>query len=487
MKNAPDLTLLPSDLMLCNNGTIELNYTAVPTGWSAGALPGGGALRAFPNAEGVGTLTRGGSGGTIYQVTNLNNSGAGSFREACEASGARIIHFNVSGIINLTSELVVSNPNITIAGQTSPGGIIVAGYRMTVNTNDFIMRHVRFRTGTHNNGGTSEFSRSFQVNGDGNGYPNAAYNVVADHCSFAWGTDQTVTVQEDAYDVTISWCAINEAHDNGGANHGFSMFFWGRYTDVGREYSVHHNYLSNSRYRNPEINYKGKLDFVNNVSYNSVRGSMVNVQENGDNGSKDEIELNVIGNLNRFGPNTSDTNKGVIDFYEYNDDAGLSPIVYPSGNIGGNDGTVNIVTGTDTSPFQFYPTVDAGFIAGSAFSFDESVTATAMTTGYATTVAQTAGATVPQRDAIDIRCSNDFDANTGRIIESTSYPSDWPDLATGAPSAPTDTNGDGIPDAYEIYKGLSVGAAVSTATAPSGYTWAEEYHNDLADGNWSIS
>ena len=97
-------------------------------------------IPAFPGAEGGGMFTFGGRGGKVITVTNLNDSGPGSFREACETGGARIIVFNVSGIIKLESPIIVRAPYVTIAGQTAPGdGVCIAGESFWVNTHDVIV------------------------------------------------------------------------------------------------------------------------------------------------------------------------------------------------------------------------------------------------------------------------------------------------------------------------------------------------------------
>ena len=110
------------------------------------------AVPAFPGAEGFGANTVGGRGGRVIKVTNLNDSGAGSLRAAVTASGPRIVVFEVSGIINLQSVLRINNPNITIAGQTSPGGILVTGNMTLIETSEVIVRHMRFRVGSHGSG-----------------------------------------------------------------------------------------------------------------------------------------------------------------------------------------------------------------------------------------------------------------------------------------------------------------------------------------------
>ena len=105
-------------------------------------------IPAFPGAEGGGMYTFGGRGGKVLTVTNLNDDGPGSFRWACEQGGARIVVFNVSGIIRLKSPIYVRAPYITIAGQTAPGeGICIAGESFQVDTHDVIVRHMRFRHG----------------------------------------------------------------------------------------------------------------------------------------------------------------------------------------------------------------------------------------------------------------------------------------------------------------------------------------------------
>lgn len=474
------------DVVVCSDG--KLYALVCPTGTELGDPI------AFPGCEGVGCNTRGGAGGTVYKVTTLNDSGSGSFREAMEASGPRIIVFDVSGIINLTSDLNVYNPYFTVAGQTSPGGIIVAGRRVLINTNDFIIRHMRFRTGTHNNGGNLENSRSMEISGPGAGYPgitNVSYNGVLDHNSFSWGTDQVLTIESDAYDITVSWNFIAEPID-GDENHGFNLFFWGRYADPSRRFSVHHNYTGNSRNRNPEINYNGKIDFVNNVNYNSYFGGAFSMLgwPYADSCSTC-LEANVIGNYNKYGPIThvNNTNKALAWIQDPDPADAANPVMYISGNIGeqrtsSGDPEVKAVNQIDYGPFTFTEDPDADYFASTPFDFgDNPITATTMDATYAATVVANAGATLPVRDAVDTRLALDFTNETGTLKESATYPDDWPDLETGAPAAPTDSDNDGMPDDWETANGLNVGTNDSaTVAANEIYTNIERYFQDIIDG-----
>src|SRR6185503_7839817 len=105
-------------------------------------------IPAFPGAEGGGAFSFGGRGGKVYVVTNLNDDGEGSFRWACEQGGARIVVFNVAGIIRLKSPVDIRAPYITIAGQTAPGdGVCIAGETVWIDTHDVVIRYMRFRRG----------------------------------------------------------------------------------------------------------------------------------------------------------------------------------------------------------------------------------------------------------------------------------------------------------------------------------------------------
>ena len=172
-------------------------------------------IPAFPGAEGGGAYTQGGRGGRVYVVTNVNDSGPGSFREACEAGGARIIVFNVAGVIRLQSPISIRAPYVTIAGQTAPGdGVCITGHSVLIDTHDVIIRHMRFRRGN-----TDVMFRDDALGG------NTVGNIIVDHCSGSWGCDENMSIYRHVYDrgrtnqklpavnITMQNCIFSEALD----------------------------------------------------------------------------------------------------------------------------------------------------------------------------------------------------------------------------------------------------------------------------------
>ena len=221
-------------------------------------------IPAFPGAEGGCMYTFGGRGGRVLTVTNLNDSGPGSFRWACEQGGARIVVFNVSGIIRLKSPVNVRAPYITIAGQTAPGeGVCIAGETFEIDTHDVIVRYMRFRRGE-----TSVLSRDDSFGG------NPVGNIMIDHCSCEWGLDENISFYRHMLDkkdgkerlklptvnVTIQNTISAKALDNW--NHSFGSTIGGENTTFMR------NLWASNTGRNPSIGWGGVFNFINNVVFN---------------------------------------------------------------------------------------------------------------------------------------------------------------------------------------------------------------------------
>lgn len=255
-------------------------------------------IPSFPGAEGFGAVTIGGRGGDVYHVTNLNDSGQGSFRAACEASGPRTVVFDVSGIIYLESEVQIKNPFITIAGQTAPGdGVIIAGatVNMTGRVNDILIRYMRFRRSYDKDGpfpspNTSSAGQCLVG-------MSVSKNIMIDHVSASWGTDENMSMYRCQLDggkliptknITVQWSIISEALNP--ANHAFANT-WG-----GQGANHHHNLMACNVGRNPSISFSHFMDFRNNVIFNWRDRSM--------DGAGKEAHMNVINNYYKPGPAT---------------------------------------------------------------------------------------------------------------------------------------------------------------------------------------
>ena len=252
-------------------------------------------IPAFPGAEGGGMYSFGGRGGKVITVTNLNDRGPGSFREACETGGARIIVFNVSGIIKLESPIIVRAPYVTIAGQTAPGdGVCIAGESFWVNTHDVVVRHMRFRRGE-----TKVWHRDDSFGG------NPIGNIMIDHCSCTWGLDENISFYRHMYDpsegqyeskdlklptvnVTIQNTISAKALDT--YNHAFGS------TLGGENCAFMRNLWASNSGRNPSVGWNGVFNFVNNVVFNWVHRSS--------DGGDYTAMFNMINNYYKPGPAT---------------------------------------------------------------------------------------------------------------------------------------------------------------------------------------
>ena len=257
---------------------------------------------AFPGAEGHGRFTTGGRGGKIIHVTNLNDSGEGSLRWALAQSGAKTIVFDVSGYIDLKSQLDVTS-NTTIAGQTAPaGGITLRYYTLYFGKCDnVIVRFIRSRRSQVkdvNDGADATWGRRRK-------------NIILDHCSFSWSIDEVASFYDNR-NFTMQWCTIGEGLANPGHSKGAHSYggIWG-----GKEASFHHNYMTHVQNRMPRFNgaryeWDGwdktrfentvdaeRVDFRNNVMYNWGNGSACY-------GGPGGGYINMVNNYYQAGPGT---------------------------------------------------------------------------------------------------------------------------------------------------------------------------------------
>ena len=260
-----------------------------------------GRQRAFPTAEGFGAAAIGGRGGKVIYVVNLNESGQGSLRDCIETSGPRTCIFRTGGTIVLRkTSLVVSNPFLTIAGETAPGGGIAIRNGNTqirpsieIRTNDVIIRHLRLRPGPH-----TVFACCSGALGL---YTSAAKNIVLDHISVSWGSDETVD-SEDATDFTWQWGIASEPLLHGGPgkkDRARNMLF-----TKGGNITVHHTLFAHGKFRNPQIKMKvpdAVADVVNNVFYSPKWQYVLSF---GDEWAA--TRANVVGNYKLAGKNEKD-------------------------------------------------------------------------------------------------------------------------------------------------------------------------------------
>ena len=240
------------------NGRPYVPWASQPSDLPQAKIP------AFPGAEGGGAYTAGGRGGKVYVVTTLADSGPGSFRDACEKGGARIIVFNVAGIIHLESPVSIRAPYVTIEGQTAPGdGVCIAGETVWVDTHDVIIRYLRFRRGA------TEVTRRDDALGG-----NPVGNIIIDHVSASWGLDENMSMYRHVYtkgdgskpqklptaNITMQNCIFSEALNT--YNHAFGS------TIGGHNSAFMRNLWSSNISRSPSIGMDGDFNFVNNVVYN---------------------------------------------------------------------------------------------------------------------------------------------------------------------------------------------------------------------------
>ncbi len=430
-------------------------------------------LLAFPGAEGYGRFTTGGRGGRVLEVTNLNDSGPGSLRDALDQNFPRIIVFRVSGTIFLQSVLKVKYGNLTVAGQTAPGGgICTANYTFSIEASNVIIRFIKCRLG------------DLKKYPDDAMHCNGTYSdIIIDHCSFSWSLDEAASFY-DNHNFTLQWCIISESlyhsyHPKG--NHGYGGI-WG-----GMGATFHHNLLADNSSRNPRFcgaRYHMStasseiVDFRNNVIFNWGFNSAYG----GESGNQ-----NMVNNYFKPGPATSSGNKqyrivNPSDAYNQNPYSQW----YVSGNYVVGDSAVS-ANNWDGGVQPSASTIIDSIRSYSPIPYAPVHTESAQD-AYNSVLAN-AGCNYPRRDSADLRVINEvitglapygatYAGGHKGIIDSQTDVGGWPVLESTTP--PVDSDHDGMPDAWESAHGLNPNDSTDARlTAADGYTNIEDYVNSL--------
>ena len=485
------LKALPIVLKEDRSGRPYKTWACVPEDLLKAEIP------AFPGAIGGGEYTPGGRGGKVIVVTSLADFGPGSFREACETGGARIIVFNISGIIRISTPIHVRAPYITIAGQTAPGdGICVTGSSFLIDTHDVIMRHMRFRRGAQD-----VADRDDAIGG------NPVGNIMIDHCSASWGLDENMSIYRHVYDrgvdghglklptvnVTIQYSIFSEALD--AYNHAFGS------TCGGHNCMFTRNLYASNISRNCSIGMDEGFNFVNNVIFNWWNRSI-------DGGDYNSL-FNIINNYFKPGPITPLDKP--ISYRIIKPEAGRDkskPLAFGKAYVSGNivegnekvtknnwDGGVQLSEEVKEEDYLPKIKVDKPFVM-------PNVTIITAEQAYKS-VLENVGANFPKSDAVDIRVIKTV--KTGKAIYVENAPEFIPKYVKRRLPADSykkgiitdirqvgglpeykgdpylDSDHDGMPDAWEIANGLNPNDpsdAVKDCNG-DGYTNIEKYINGI--------
>ncbi|MCA9196171.1 MAG: hypothetical protein KDA87_01490 [Planctomycetales bacterium] len=460
-------------------------------------------IPAFPGAQGGGMYSFGGRGGKVFVVTNLHDRGPGSFREALEAGGPRIVVFNVAGIIELKERIRIRAPYITIAGNTAPGdGVCIAGNTVEIDTHDVIIRYMRFRRGATWVGDRND---SFGGNPIG--------NIMIDHVSASWGLDENMSMYRHMYqppdgskeqklptvNITIQFSIFSEALNT--YHHAFGS------TIGGYNSTFHHNLWACNTGRNPSVGMIYDFTFANNVVFNWRHRTT----DGGDHRSF----YNIINNFFKPGPITPLDQPIAHRFLKPESRRARPPVddygkAYVDGNvIEGNeavsannwDGGVQVDSIGDANEILRQIRSDQPY----PHAFIELETARQAFD----TVLANSGATLPRRDAVDQRVIEMV--RTGRVTakaepnaaEKLANPNFPPERIEemvhevslgiitdiqqvgGYPeyqgSSYADADSDGLPDDWEVQHGLDPQEASDAAADANGdgYTNIEDFINGI--------
>ncbi|KAF2653832.1 polysaccharide lyase family 1 protein [Lophiostoma macrostomum CBS 122681] len=409
-------------------------------------------LPAFPGAEGFGRNAIGGRHGTVYTVTNLNDSGAGSLRDAVSQPD-RIVVFAVGGLIQITDRIVVSK-RVSILGQTAPadsGGVTVYGNGWSFSgADDVVVRYIRIRMGKSGTSGKDAITIA------------SGSNMIFDHLSVSWGRDETFSISGSSpspSNITIQNSIIAQGlqtHSCGGLIQ----------TALGSGISLLRNLYIDNKTRNPKV--KGTNEFVNNVVYNWGGGGAYIAGD-----SEAVSEVNVVGNYFVKGPDSS------VDAFTRGN-ANFRGFVSGNWVDGDKDGSLN---------GKELPVNNASYggmaVQGSRFAYPG--VAREMSAGEAVTyVGSYAGASL-SRDQVDRRLVEELKSlgTMGELIsDENASPMAGPGVIAQGTKA-VDSDGDGIPDEVETKMGWDAGRNDAMEDKDgNGYVNVEDWANSLVPGTY---
>jgi len=425
---------------------------------------------AFPGAEGAGKFTKGGRGGDVYHVTNLEDSGPGSFREGIESiKGPRTIVFDVGGTIRLKKNLeIIGKSNLTIAGQTAPGkGITLADWGLIVkDCSHIVIRYLRSRLGDEN--------KTEKVGTDSI-MVNHSDHVILDHLSMSWGIDGNGDFRGLKY-ATLQWLIFSEALNDSIHYENMPHAMASSFREPVGQATLHHNIYATSRHRHPSTAGGASVfEFVNNLDYNWTTGHNISGQQ-----------FNLINNYYRAGP----MNKGELPLQYKTKEPEPVSRGYFSGNY--FDGLPEEYNSDNYSAMnyeafnnRYKSTTREFFVASKRFDAGKYKLTNIETAqeAYESTLMKSGSSLV--RDKVDERLIKSIINGTGKVIDSQKDVGGWDFYPSLVRPAGFDTDLDGMPDEWERKVDLNPKdpADGNKDRNEDGFTNLEEYLNSLTQQN----
>jgi pectate lyase len=465
-------TVHPDTRMVTRTNTVTRTLT--PTIPSPTTNPN--QIPAFPEAQGFGSETIGGRGGRVIEVTNLNDSGAGSLRNAITSTGARIVVFRVAGTIKLNSPLRISNPYITIAGQSAPGGgITLRGMTaatdpiIAITAHDVVVRYLTLRAGPPSAGDALAIQTE----------DHKTYNIVIDHISASWAVGRNLMTWYDVHDITVQWSILSEGLNcsiNPKGCHSKGALLGGYASDESKkspgayDFSFHHNLLAHNQERNPLVTMSGVCDVVNNVAYNPGNAyGQVDMQD-----QLTQMAVNFVGNFFIAGPNTDSGEYGVSTEHE----GALGAKIFVQGNIGYNrpDESLPEVNVVEPAARRYVVSTRNPAVQVNTSSADAAYTSVLANAGSNRGL-NCDGSFFDRRDAIDNRVVGEVQNGSGKIIDNPSQVGGY--LTIPAAGACPDADHDGMPNTWESAHGFDPNSSADAYLDQDGdgYSNIEEFLN----------